>query len=216
MKLCISKSYGERIVFQDVDLEIEDGKVTCILGESGAGKTTLLHCLAGLTEYEGNADGVPENIGFVFQEPRLLPFLTVEENLQYVGASVEETQTALELLEISAHAKKYPDALSGGEKQRVALARAIAKRPKLLLLDEPFSSLDVPLKIRLLKAFKRLYESYTPTVVFVTHDIDEALSIGHTAYVIKDGKVRYKTEYTPCAYAENSTGKRNIVKALTE
>ena len=215
MKLCITKRYGEKTVFENLTLELADGKVTCILGASGAGKTTLLHCLAGLTEYEGVVDGLPKGVGFVFQEPRLLPFLTVEENLAYVGATAEETAEALELLHISAFAKKYPNQLSGGEKQRVALARAIAKKPKLLLLDEPFSSLDLPLKIRLLEAFEKLYQEYAPTVVFVTHDIDEALCIGHTAYVIKDGKA-YSHTYTPCPYGENALTKTEIIKTLTE
>ena len=214
MKLCITKRYKEKCVFDGFTIEIPDGEVTCILGASGVGKTTLLHCLAGLTTFDGEITGKTENVGFVFQEPRLLPFLTVEENLAYVGASEEEIRTALQVLEISAYAKGYPDRLSGGEKQRVALARAIAKKPPLLLLDEPFSSLDLPLKLRLLSAFKKLYQSYTPTVVFVTHDIDEALCIGQRIVVLKDGKTVREIETTPCEYGENVQEKKQIVQAL--
>ena len=216
MKLCITKRYKEKCVFDGFALEILSGEVTCILGASGVGKTTLLHCLAGLTPFEGEIDGKTEKVGFVFQEPRLLPFLTVEENLAYVGASEDEIRTALELLEISAYAKQYPDMLSGGEKQRVALARAIVKKSPLLLLDEPFSSLDLPLKLRLISAFKTLYQSYTPTVVFVTHDIDEALCIGQRIVVLKDGEAIYSARVTPCAYGENAKEKQNVLQAITQ
>lgn len=216
MQLNITKSYGEKKVFEGLALEILDGKTTCVLGVSGVGKTTLLHCLAGLTDYEGTFSGQTQDVGFVFQQPRLLPFSTVEENIKYVGATDEETQETLRLLEIECLAKKYPDQISGGEKQRVALARAIAKKPKLLLLDEPFSSLDLPLKIRLTEAFKDLYAEYKPTVVYVTHDIDEALAVGHTVYVIKDGKIAYTCEVEPCAYGENFEKKQQIIQALTE
>lgn len=216
MQLSITKSYGQKKVFEQLVLDFADGKTTCILGVSGVGKTTLLHCLAGLTDYEGTLVEQTENVGFVFQEPRLLPFSTVEENIKYVGATEEETQDALQLLEISGLAQKYPDQISGGEKQRVALARAIAKKPKLLLLDEPFSSLDLPLKIRLTETFKDLCKRYTPTVVYVTHDIDEALAVGHTVYVIKDGKIAYTCDGEPCIYGENSEKKQQIIRALTE
>ena len=216
MQLNLTKRYGTKTVFENFDLEFLDGKTTCILGASGAGKTTLLHCLAGLTEYDGTPLQGTENVGFVFQEARLLPYSTVEENIFYVGATVEETERALRLLEIEALAKKYPDEISGGEKQRVALARAIAKSPKLLLLDEPFSSLDLPLKIRLTETLKKLCEAYKPTVVFVTHDIDEALAVGHSVCVIKDGKIAYSYQGEPCAYGENSQEKRQIIRALTK
>ena len=199
-----------------ISFSVEEGEFAVVVGASGAGKTTLLHCLAGLTEYDGTPLQDTKNVGFVFQEPRLLPYSTVEENIFYVGATVEETERALRLLEIEALAKKYPDEISGGEKQRVALARAIAKSPKLLLLDEPFSSLDLPLKIRLTETLKKLCEAYKPTVVFVTHDIDEALAVGHSVCVIKDGKIAYSYQGEPCAYGENSQEKRQIIRALTK
>ncbi len=216
MRVHITKKYGEKIVLDHFDLEMEKGKVTCILGASGAGKTTLLRILAGLTDFEGSVQDLPSDVGFVFQEPRLLPCLTVEDNISYVGATAEETAKALAITEMSAHAQKYPAQLSGGEKQRVSLARAIAKKPRLLLLDEPFSSLDLPLKLRLLQVFQRLRAEYAPTVVFVTHDIDEALTVGDSAVVIGNGKKIFQTAYTPSAYGENVEIKRQMVRALTD
>ena len=215
MKLCITKRYGDKQVFDRFTTEFADGEITCIVGASGVGKTTLLRCLAGLTDFEGQIDGNAGNVGFVFQEPRLLPWLTVEENVSYVGATTDEIRTALDLVEIPTLAKKYPSELSGGEKQRVALCRAIVKKPPLLLLDEPFSSLDLPLKLRLLDAFDALYQSYTPTVVFVTHDIDEALCIGRRVLVLKDGKTAYDVRVQPGPYGENYQEKKKIIQAIT-
>lgn len=215
MKLCITKRYGDKQVFDRFTTEFADGEITCIVGASGVGKTTLLRCLEGLTDFEGQIDGNAGNVGFVFQEPRLLPWLTVEENVSYVGATADEVRTALELVEIPTLAKKYPSELSGGEKQRVALCRAIVKKPPLLLLDEPFSSLDLPLKLRLLDAFDTLYQSYTPTVVFVTHDIDEALCIGRRVLVLKDGKTAYDVRVQPGPYGENYQEKKKIIQAIT-
>ena len=124
MKLCISKSYGGQVVFDNFALEIEEGKILCVLGESGGGKTTLLNILAGLTAYEGVIDGAPKKVGYIFQEPRLLPNLTVEENLRYAGGRPEKIDELLAKTELTAQRKKKPRALSGGEKQRVAFARA--------------------------------------------------------------------------------------------
>ncbi len=214
MNICITKRYGEKTVLENFTLSLDEGKVTCILGKSGAGKTTLLHCLAGLTAYEGEIEGAPDSLGYVFQEDRLLPHLTVEENLAYVGASEAQIQDALAQMEVSAHAKKYPCALSGGEKQRVSLARAVAKKPALLLLDEPFSSLDLPLKVRLLQTLETLHDAYRPTVVFVTHDIDEALTVGDCVYVIDEGKTVYHSTFSRTAYGENAEERKRIIQAI--
>ena len=214
MKLCITKSYGERTVFDHYTLQIPDGKITCVLGNSGVGKTTLLKCISGLTTFKGEVERKDAALGYVFQEARLIPHLTVEENLAYIGASQEEIDKSLQALEISALAKKPASTLSGGEKQRVALARAIAKKPSLLLLDEPFSSLDLPLKLRLLDAFNTLQKEYAPTVIFVTHDIDEALFVADNIVVIKDGKTAYENVVTPCNYGENAQERKQIIKAI--
>ena len=216
MKICVSKAYGEKKIFENLALEFADGEVVCVLGASGVGKTTLLRILAGLTNYEGELDGLPARVGYAFQEPRLLPHLTVEQNLVYAGA--RNFERVLETTELSAHRRKYPRELSGGEKQRLALARAFAADAPLLLLDEPFSSLDTALKIRLWSVFARLWEEKKPTAVLVTHDLEEAWALGRRIVVLKDGKIAYdrrfdKKQY-PALYGERSKEKDEILSLI--
>lgn len=158
MKICVSKSYGAKTVFENFMLDIKDGEILCVLGKSGSGKTTLLNILAGLTEFLGQTEGVPQRVGYIFQEPRLLPNLTVAENLAYIGATDSAIEEILSKTELIALKDKRPKALSGGEKQRVSIARAFLTDAPLLLLDEPFSSLDTALKIRLSRAFAELWK----------------------------------------------------------
>ena len=216
MKICVSKAYGEKKIFENLALEFADGEVVCVLGASGVGKTTLLRILAGLTNYEGEVDGLPARVGYAFQEPRLLPHLTVEQNLVYAGA--RNFERVLETTELSAHRRKYPRELSGGEKQRLALARAFAADAPLLLLDEPFSSLDTALKIRLWGVFARLWEEKKPTAVVVTHDLEEAWALGQRIVVLKDGKIAYDRRFDkkvyPAPYGERSKEKDQILSLI--
>lgn len=188
MKIRISKSYGEQTVFDGFSLDIHEGQILCILGESGGGKTTLLKSLARLISFDGELENVPKKVGYIFQEPRLLQNLTIEENLQYVGGMVESIDDILRKTELFDMRKKRPKELSGGEKQRVAIARAFLSDAPLLLLDEPFSSLDTALKIRLSNVFADLWKSKRPTVVYVTHDVEEACMLGQRIVVLKGGK----------------------------
>ena len=149
ISLRVSKSYNEKQVFDNLTLDIHEGEILCVLGESGGGKTTLLNILAGLIPYDGEVENAPSNVGFIFQEPRLLPNLTVEGNLLYAGGKSEQIEEILRKTELLSLRNKRPKELSGGEKQRVAIARAFLSDAKLLLLDEPFSSLDTALKIRI-------------------------------------------------------------------
>lgn len=220
MKIDVSKSYAQTQVFKDFSLEIEEGEILCVLGESGGGKTTLLNILAGLTSYEGRLDGVPKKVGYIFQEPRLLPNLSVEENLRYVGGRYELTEEILQKTELASLRKKRPKELSGGEKQRVAIARAFLSEAELFLLDEPFSSLDTALKIRLSQVFADLWEKNKRTAVFVTHDVEEACMLAHRAVVLKKGKivadVAMPKGALPREYGKDSREKQRLLQALLE
>lgn len=220
MKICISKSYGERKVFDRFTLDIEEREILCILGPSGCGKTTLLQVLAGLTEYEGNLEGVPKQVGYIFQEPRLLPNLTVGENLRYVGGRYEAIEKILRETEIFDLKDKRPKALSGGEKQRVSIARAFLSDTPLLLLDEPFSSLDTPLKIRLADVFSRLWKEKRHTAVFVTHDLEEAWMLAHRVVIVRNGQIcldrRLPKGDLPRKYGQSSTEKEEVLSVLLE
>lgn len=218
MKLCISKSYGEQVVFENFALEIEEGKILCVLGESGGGKTTLLNILAGLTAYEGGIDGAPKKVGYIFQEPRLLPNLSVEDNLRYAGGTSEKIDELLAKTEMTAQRKKKPRALSGGEKQRVAFARAFLSDGETLLLDEPFSALDTALKIRQAEVFAALWKAEKKTTVFVTHDIEDACMLAHRVVVLRKGKIALDMAMDeselPRTYGENSGAKTKMLAAL--
>lgn len=218
ISLRISKSYKDKQVFNDFALDIHEGEILCVLGESGGGKTTLLNILAGLIPYDGEVKNAPSNVGFIFQEPRLLPNLTVEGNLLYAGGRYEFMEEILQKTELISLRNKRPKELSGGEKQRVAIARAFLSDAKLLLLDEPFSSLDTALKIRISKVFAELWKEEKRTAVFVTHDLEEALMLGHRIIVLKGGKIacdiRLSEGEIPRNYGAESEAKLAILKVL--
>ena len=143
MKLInVTKRYGEKTLFQDFSLDIQEGEILCILGPSGSGKTTLLNMLCGLCDFLGCTENIPDKSSYIFQEPRLLPNLTVEENLRYIGGKKEEIDEILDKIHLQEKKDSRPKQLSGGEKQRVSIARAFLYDAPLLLMDEPFSSLD--------------------------------------------------------------------------
>lgn len=214
----VSKFYGEKKVFDNFSFEFADGEITCVLGASGVGKTTLLNILSGCVEFEGELHGVPKNAGYIFQEPRLLPNLTVTQNLLFTGGRYALIEDLLKQIGLYEHRDKRPSALSGGEKQRVALARAFLSGGKLLLMDEPFSALDTPLKFKLWQVFLRLWEKQKPTVVLVTHDIEEAWAIGHRVVYLKAGEIAFESKVergnAPLGYGEYSAQKQAFIKRV--
>ena len=187
---CLTKRYRDTVALENINLELERGKITAILGESGSGKTTLLNAIAGLVEYEGSIEEAGD-ISYLFQGSRLLPHLNVEKNLLFV-LKKEERERAKEMLArvgLQGKEKRYPHELSGGEQRRVAIARALLFPHDTLLLDEPFSSLDLSIKRELLSLVTQLCLERRETVVFVTHDVKEATLFASRAVVIKEGKV---------------------------
>ncbi len=194
-------------VCQGVDLEILPGELLVLLGPNGAGKTTLLNVIAGLVGYEGSVrfdgasvDAVPAHerrVGYVFQDLVLFPHLDVMSNVAYglrAGRRSrhevdERVKELFELLAISHLAGRYPAKLSGGEKQRVALARALAPHPRILLLDEPFSSLDEQTSRFLRAELRQLQRDLGTTTVIVTHDLTEAHEVADRIAVVQDGVV---------------------------
>lgn len=177
----LSVQYGDRVVFSNFDLEIADGEVICILGNSGVGKTTLIHHIT------TKAQQGDKKVAVAFQEPRLFDHLTVLENLKLIGYGEKEIVQVLEKIGLEKKIYSYPNQLSGGEKQRVNFARAFLSEADLLLLDEPFFSLDVKLKIRLIELL--IEEKSKKTIIFVTHDIDEALMLSNRIVLLKEGKI---------------------------
>lgn len=186
----LTKRYRDAVALENVNLEFETGKVTAVLGESGAGKTTLLNAIAGLTDYEGKIEGAGK-ISYLFQDSRLLPHLTAEKNLMFVLKKEERESAARMLARVGLHGKerRYPHELSGGEQRRVSIARALLFEHDTLLMDEPFSSLDLSLKRDLLELVTELCLERSETVVFVTHDVREATLFASRAVVLKGGKV---------------------------
>ena len=194
----LSKSY-DRFEFGPLDLTVGD-EVLSVLGPSGSGKTTLLSLIAGIVRPDGGTvslhgtvlDGKPiqeRHTGLVFQDGALFPHLTARENVAYAAASPERVDELASLLEISPVLNRRPSTLSGGEQQRVALARTLAADPDALLLDEPLSSLDAPIRRRLRGELHDLFQSIDIPVVYVTHDQRTATAVGDRIAIFRDGTI---------------------------
>ena len=205
----LEKAFGAEVVLDGLDLDIPDRSLTAVLGPSGSGKTTLLRVLAGfetpdagrveigdLVVVDGEACLPPERrrVGYVPQEGALFPHLNVAKNVGFGlprgPERAERVAEALELVGMERYAHRSPHELSGGQQQRVALARALAPRPQLLLLDEPFSSLDAQMRAELRVEVAALLRATGTTSVLVTHDQDEALSIADHVAILVLGRIR--------------------------
>jgi sulfonate transport system ATP-binding protein len=192
----VRRRFGERVVLDEVNLELREGEFVALLGRSGSGKSTLLRALAGLDDgIEGRAV-VPERRAVVFQDARLLPWARVLDNvvLGLRGAqSRDRGRAALAEVALAAHERDWPKTLSGGESQRVALARALVREPALLLLDEPFGALDALTRIRMHALLAQLCARHRPAVLLVTHDVDEAILLADRVAVLADGRIGFDT-----------------------
>lgn len=183
----LTVKYGKTVVYDSFNLNIPDKKITCILGESGCGKTTFLNALAGLVSYGGVIPSLKAS--YVFQSPRLIPYITVIKNLIVAGAEREAALAMLERVGLGGRSEDYPNTLSGGEAQRVSLCRALLVKSDILLMDEPFSSLDLKTKLSAMELFKAMQREEGRTTVFVTHDVDEAVFLADRIAVVKNGEI---------------------------
>ena len=211
--LSVTKTWGAGssavTALNDVSIAIEDNEFFTLLGPSGCGKTTLLRCIAGFEQltagrillFDEEIDHLPPNkrpVNTVFQHYALFPHMSVADNIAFslrmlkrdereIGQTVRKM---LELVHMSEYAERWPAQLSGGQQQRVALARALASHPKVLLLDEPLSALDLKLRQRMRVELKQLQEETGITFIFVTHDQEEALTMSDRIAVMSDGRIR--------------------------
>ncbi|GLT22797.1 ABC transporter ATP-binding protein [Zoogloea oryzae] len=207
----VAQRYGQHTVVNGVDFRLEQGSIACLLGPSGCGKTTLLRCIAGFEEVSGGEILIhdesmsragfrvpPERrrVGMVFQDYALFPHLTVEDNVGFGlrGVSAadrdQRVESLLATVGLAGQGRKFPHELSGGQQQRVALARALAPRPELVLLDEPFSNLDVDLRERLSVEVREILKSEGMTAVLVTHDQHEAFAMADEIGVMYEGRIQ--------------------------
>jgi NitT/TauT family transport system ATP-binding protein len=178
---------GSLDVIQDLAFTLTRGAVAAFVGPSGCGKTTMLRIIAGLDDaFEGAVVRPPGTLGMVFQEPRLLPWRTVEENVRLIAPEVDDGKLAalFDALGLTLHRPHFPGELSLGLARRVALARAFAVDPNLLILDEPFTSLDAPLAARLRDELAMLVDRNPVTTLLVTHDIDEAVRLADRLFLL--------------------------------
>lgn len=197
----VSKQYDNKELFRQFNLDIEEGKVTAIMGSSGVGKTTLLKMIANVTDYQGTIE-TNGQISYVFGESSLIPALTVKQNLDYVTSHVikdkiERHQKIKDILlevELSDELNSYPNELSSGMAQRVSLARGFLYPANTIIMDEPFRGLDTSLKSRLQKYFLKLLSKESKTVILITHDLNEALLLSDRIVIFGGRPVELKAD----------------------
>lgn len=234
----ISKKYEDKYAIKDVSFSLEEGKFLCLLGPSGSGKSTILHSIGGFIKHEGDIvlagksikDLSPEDrdVSTVFQSFGLFPHMNVLKNVMYGLKFKEkdkskkekeaEAKEVLRVVGLSGYEKRYPSELSGGEKQRVALARSLVVRPKLLLMDEPLSSLDAKLRSEMQFEIRRIQREFNITTIFVTHDQKEAFVMADEIIIINHGEIVAKGapmdiyNHPKNEFTLDFIGNKNIIK----
>lgn len=192
----VARHFGNTQVLKQLDLDITEGEIVAIIGRSGCGKSTLLRLLAGLDHADDGTlewHGAPlarhtHDIRLMFQEPRLLPWKSVLDNAA-LGSNHMVAHQALEEVGLSEHQQRWPAQLSGGQRSRVALARALAHQPQLLLLDEPLGALDALTRSSMHQLIERLWREHGFTLVLVTHDVAEAVTLADRVILLDEGRV---------------------------
>lgn len=206
----LTKKFGDLLVLDDVSFNIRKGEFVCVVGPTGCGKTTFLNLLTKLIEPTAGEiliDGQPadpkvHNISFAFQEPSAFPWLTVEENIAF-GMKVkkeppqvikERTQEMLDLLGLDAFRKQYPHQLSVSSEQRIVIGRSFAMHPDFLLMDEPYGQMDIKMRFYLEDEVIRLWKTFGSTVIFITHNIEEAVYLADRIIILTNKPAKIKEE----------------------
>ena len=202
----LRKSYGERLVIENFALEVARGEVVAILGPSGCGKSTILRCIGRIERADDGTIETGGEVGFVFQEPRLFPWLSVRKNVAFAARDDAErarVDEIIALVGLAPAALQLPKQLSGGMAQRAALARALIRHPEVLLLDEPLAALDALRRLELQRALGGILAVTRAAAVLVTHDVDEAIAVADRAVVLEahDGRVALDLAIAPNARA---------------
>ena len=204
----LTKRYRDKVVLNDISFDVKDGEFLSILGPSGCGKTTLLKILIGIEKCnEGvilknnknitNIDSSKRGMGIVFQNYALFPNMTVLDNVMYAlnlkiknkDKARKESLRMLELVNMEEHIDKYPHELSGGQQQRVAIARTLTLNPDIILFDEPMSALDADNRLKLRKELKNIQKKFKTTMIYITHDQEEAFSLSDRVMVMNNGNI---------------------------
>lgn len=204
----LTKSFGDLLVLDDISFDIQKGDFVCIVGPTGCGKTTFLNLLVKLIEPTSGeilidnepADPKKHNMAFVFQEPSAYPWLTVEENIQYglkikkapKAVIAERTEEILDILGLREVRKTYPHQLSASLEQRVVIGRAFALHPDLLLMDEPYAQMDIKMRYYLEDEVIRLWKATGSTVLFITHNLEEAVYLAQRVLILSQKPAKIK------------------------
>ena len=206
----INKSYGNNIIFKGFNIEFYQSKVNCILGKSGCGKGTLLNIISGIIKNDDGEINILKDLGvsYIFQEDRLIEWLTVEENIKlvikkyYNKSEIDKLcDKYLELVGVYNHEKYYPQMLSGGLRQRVNIARAFIYPSSVIIIDEPFKSIDIKNK-KIIDNLKEILGKEKRTVIFVTHDIEEAIFLGEKIFILGNSPIEIKNIINNCENLE--------------
>jgi sulfonate transport system ATP-binding protein len=187
----LTRSFENRTVLDGIDLDIPSGQFVALLGHSGSGKSTLLRAIAGLDHKVAGSGQLtaPERVSVVFQDSRLLPWRRVLDNVLLGTDGQDKGRAALAEVGLKGRERAWPSELSGGEAQRAALARSLVREPELLLADEPFGALDALTRIKMHALLRALWKRHRPSVLLVTHDVDEAIVLADRVLVLEKGRI---------------------------